>query len=49
MENIMGQLKAGLEADMIVVKGNVAGDIKAVNDLVDVYMSGELVYASPEK
>ena len=40
----IGQLKAGLLADMIVVKGNVAEDITAVNDLVDVYMSGEKVY-----
>ena len=46
MEDIMGQLKPGLEADMIVVKGNVAEDIKAVNNLVDVYMSGELVYGN---
>lgn len=44
MDDVIGQLKAGLEADMIVVKGNVAENIKAVNDLVDVYMSGELVY-----
>lgn len=46
LEDVMGQLKPGLEADMIVVKGNVAEDIKAVNNLVDVYMSGELVYES---
>lgn len=44
MSDIIGQLRQGLEADMIVVKGNVAENIKAVNDLVDVYMSGELVY-----
>ncbi|MGC4020026.1 MAG: amidohydrolase family protein [Muricomes sp.] len=44
MENVMGQLKQGLEADMIVVKGNVAKDIKALKQIVDVYMSGELIY-----
>lgn len=44
LADTIGQLKAGLLADMIVVKGNVAEDITAVNDLVDVYMSGEKVY-----
>lgn len=44
MADVMGQLKPGLEADMIVVKGNVAEDIKAVENLVDVYMGGELVH-----
>lgn len=48
MEDVMGQLKPGLEADMIVVRGDVAEDIKALKELVDVYMSGELVYTSEE-
>lgn len=44
MENVFGQLKAGLEADMIIVEGNVAGDIKAVNQLKEVYIGGKKVY-----
>lgn len=49
LENEIGQLKEGLEADLIIVEGNAAKDIKAVNNLVDVYMSGKLVYSSLEK
>lgn len=44
LEDTIGQLKPGLLADMIVVEGNVAEDIKALNNLVDVFMSGEKVY-----
>lgn len=49
MEDTIGQLKPGLKADMVVVKGNAAEGIKAVNHLVDVYMSGKLVYTNQEK
>ena len=40
LEDTIGQLKPGLLADMIVVEGSVAEDIKALNNLVDVFMSG---------
>lgn len=40
----VGQLKAGLLADMIVVEGNAAQDITTLNRLKEVYQSGQRVY-----
>ena len=42
--DVTGQLKAGLEADMIVVDGDVSSDIRALNHLRCTYMSGKAVY-----
>lgn len=44
MEKITGQIKQGLEADLLVVKGNVAENIKNLNNITDVYMNGKNVY-----
>lgn len=44
IESVTGQLKEGLEADMIVVVGNAAEDISALNALKVVFMSGKEVY-----
>ncbi|WP_434310736.1 amidohydrolase family protein [Hominifimenecus sp. rT4P-3] len=44
IESVTGQLKEGLEADMIVVAGNAAEDISALNALKVVFMSGKEVY-----
>ncbi len=44
LEDVTGQIQTGLEADIIVVKGDVSEDIRAVNDLIDVYMHGQLVH-----
>lgn len=43
MEDQLGLLKAGLIADMIVVEGNVAEDIGALNQLKVVFMGGKEV------
>ncbi|MGO5051583.1 amidohydrolase family protein [Lachnospiraceae bacterium LCP25S3_G4] len=44
IHDITGELKLGLEADMIVVSGNVAEDITALNHLQCVYMNGAMVH-----
>ena len=46
IEDVTGQLKAGLEADLLVVEGNAAEDITALNRLKFVFMSGKEVYHS---
>lgn len=44
IEDVTGQLKPGLEADMIVVEGDAYTDIKALNNLKYTYMSGKVVH-----
>ncbi|MCP1111413.1 imidazolonepropionase-like amidohydrolase [Lachnospiraceae bacterium PF1-21] len=44
MQDIFGSLKEGLMADILVVKGNVEEDIKAINAVIEVYQSGKSVY-----
>lgn len=44
IDNQVGRLKKGLEADFIAVRGNVSEDIKALNQLLEVFIKGETVY-----
>ncbi len=44
IEDVTGKLEPGLEADMIVVEGDVSTDIKALNNLKCTYMSGKIMY-----
>ncbi|MEG2438982.1 MAG: amidohydrolase family protein [Lachnospiraceae bacterium] len=44
IEELTGQLKEGLEADLLIVDGNAADDITALNQLKEVYMKGKVVY-----
>ncbi|MDL2296167.1 amidohydrolase family protein [Lachnospiraceae bacterium OttesenSCG-928-E19] len=44
MADEFGELKPGLNADMIAVKGNVSEDIRSLNNLICVYQNGKLVY-----
>ena len=46
IESLTGQLKEGLQADMIVVEGNAAEDIAALNRLKVVFMGGKEVHRS---
>lgn len=43
MEKQIGTLTEGLEADFIVVGGNVAKDIKALNNMLEVFVKGEKI------
>jgi len=45
MEHEFGLLKEGLAADVLVVKGDVSQDIRAVNHVIDVIQNGEIVYS----
>lgn len=44
IENETGCLKAGLAADILVVKGNAAEDITALNQVAEVFLGGKSVY-----
>lgn len=44
MEKQIGTLTEGLEADFIAVKGNVYEDIKALNNLLEVFIKGKKVF-----
>ncbi len=44
LAEITGQLARGLVADILVVKGDVANDITALNNVKSVYLGGKLVY-----
>lgn len=46
IESLTGQLKEGLQADLIVVEGNAAEDITALNRLKVVFMGGKEVHRS---
>lgn len=46
LEKITGQLKEGLTLDMLVVSGNAAEDITALNRLQRVFLGGKEVYPS---
>lgn len=48
LEETVGELKPSLEADFIVVEGNVSSDIKALNSLKEVYIKGEQIYNACE-
>jgi len=44
IENETGLLREGLEGDILVVKGNAAEDIRALNQVAEVLMGGKTVY-----
>ena len=44
-----GCLKEGLLADILVVKGNAAADIAALNQVLEVRMAGKSVFKAPEE
>ena len=44
-----GCLKEGLLADILVVKGNAAADISALNQVLEVRMAGKSVFRAPEE
>ena len=43
LENEIGTLSAGRKADMIVVKGDPTKEIKAVDQILDVFQNGNCV------
>ena len=44
IENEIGSLKEGLAGDLLIVKGDVSKNIRALDDVVEVYMAGKTVY-----
>lgn len=46
LEDVTGQLAKGLEADILVVGGEAAKDITALNHVKCVYLGGKMVYQS---
>ncbi|MDD6212338.1 MAG: amidohydrolase family protein [Clostridiales bacterium] len=48
LEDTVGTLKAGLEADLMIVQGNAAEDIGALNHIADVYQAGKRVVRRDE-
>lgn len=44
IEKETGSIKAGLIGDLLVVKGNVSENIHALDDVLEVYMSGKSCY-----
>ncbi len=46
LAEVTGQLAPGLEADILVVAGNAANDITALNQVRCVYLGGKAVYSS---
>ena len=39
-----GSLKEGLAGDLLVVKGDVSKNIRALDDVLEVYLAGKTVY-----
>ena len=39
-----GSLKEGLAGDLLVVKGDVSKNIRALDDVLEVYLAGKMVY-----
>lgn len=46
LEDVTGQLAEGLEADILVVEGDVAKDITALKNVKSVYLGGKEVYGN---
>ena len=44
IENETGSLKEGLAGDLLIVKGDVSKNIRALDDVQEVYLAGEIVY-----
>ncbi len=44
IEKETGSINEGLIGDLLVVKGNVSENIHALDDVLDVYMSGKSCY-----
>lgn len=44
MDHMTGQIKKGLEADLLVVRGNPAENIEDLEQVEAVYLGGEMVY-----
>ena len=44
IEKETGSLKEGLAGDLLVVKGDVSKNIRALDDVQEVYLAGEIVY-----
>ena len=46
IENETGSLKEGLAGDLLIVKGDVSKNIRALDDVQEVYLAGEIVYTA---
>ena len=46
IEKETGSLKEGLAGDLLVVKGDVSKNIRALDDVLEVYLAGEIVYTA---
>lgn len=44
IEKETGSLKEGLAGDLLVVKGDVSKNIRALDDVLEVYLAGKMVY-----
>ncbi len=44
IEKETGSLKEGLAGDLLVVKGDVSKNIRALDDVLEVYLAGKTVY-----
>ena len=44
MQDITGQIKEGLCADLLIADGDVSQDIKALENVNTVYLDGEIVF-----
>ena len=42
IENETGSLKEGLAGDLLIVKGDVSKNIRALDDVQEVYLAGEI-------
>ncbi|WP_288545430.1 amidohydrolase family protein [uncultured Clostridium sp.] len=46
IENETGSLKEGLAGDLLIVKGDVSKNIRALDDVQEVYLAGKMVYTA---
>ena len=46
IENETGSLKEGLAGDLLIVKGDVSKNIRALDDVQEVYLAGKIVYTA---
>jgi imidazolonepropionase-like amidohydrolase len=47
LSNVTGKLEKGLEADVLVVKGDASVDITALSHVLSVYLGGKKVVENP--